>query len=261
MRFSPLFSGSSGNCSVVIAGNTKLLIDAGMAGKAIEAALAQVGIVPSELDAILVTHEHIDHVKGVGVLSRRFGLPVYANEGTWGAMAELVGNIGYGKERTFVTGQDFYIGDINVTPFATSHDAAEPVGYTFFSKGAELVYMTDTGYVSERLRQYAEGADLLFIESNHDIGMLRYGPYPYQLKQRILSEKGHLSNDACGELLKKLYVSGVRRAILAHLSHENNTEQIAYDTVRHALAEDGIAEKDFFLTVAHRDRVTGIFEL
>lgn len=261
MRFSPLYSSSSGNCSVIAAGKTKVLVDAGLTGKAVEAALAEVGISASELDAILVTHEHIDHIKGVGVLSRRYNLPVYANEGTWKAMDEQVGGISFSNVRMFVTGQDFYIGDLNVTPFPISHDAAEPVGYSFFNKGSSLVYMTDTGYVTEALAETAKAADLLFIESNHDVGMLKSGPYPYQLKKRILSDKGHLSNDACGALLKKLYLQGVRRAILAHLSHENNTESIAYGTVREALTGEGIAEKDFFLAVAHRDRVTGIFEL
>ena len=188
MQFSPLYSSSSGNCSVISAGGTKVLVDAGLTGKAIESALAQVGIMPSQLSAILITHEHIDHIKGVGVLSRRYNLPVYANEGTWKAMAEQVGSVGAGNVRTFITGQDFYIGDVNITPFAVSHDAAEPVGYTFFNKGSELVYMTDTGCVTEALRERAEHADLLFIESNHDVGMLKYGPYPYPLKKRILSD-------------------------------------------------------------------------
>lgn len=261
MQFSPLYSSSSGNSSLISAGKTKVLVDAGLTGKAVEAALAQVNVSATQIDAILITHEHIDHIKGVGVLSRRYNIPVYANEGTWKAMAEQVGSIGFRNVRTFVTGQDFYIGDLNVTPFSTSHDAAEPVGYGFFCKGSSLVYMTDTGCVSESLREKAEGADLLFIESNHDVGMLKNGPYPYQLKKRILSDKGHLSNDSCAELLKKLYLKGVRRAILAHLSHENNTEQIAYSTVRSALENEGIAEKDYFIAVAHRDRVTGIFDI
>ena len=261
MRFSPLYSGSSGNSSVVSAGGTNILVDAGMTGKAIETALSAVGMTPRELSAIVVTHEHIDHIRGVGILSRRYGIPVYANEGTWKAMAEQVGGLSLGSVRTFITGQDFYIGDVNITPFATSHDAAEPVGYAFFNKGANLIYMTETGCVSERLREIASGADLLFIESNHDVGMLKNGPYPYQLKKRILSDKGHLSNDACGSLLVKLYSCGVRRAILAHLSRENNTEQLALATVGSALAADGVDKKDYFLTVAHRDRVTGIFEL
>lgn len=261
MKFSPLFSGSSGNCSLVSAGGMNVLVDAGMTGKAIVSALSEVGVSPLELSAIVVTHEHIDHVRGVGVLSRKYNIPVYANEGTWRAASEIIGRVEMRNIRTFVTGQNFYIGDIDITPFPLSHDAAEPVGYAFFHKGSRLVYMTDTGCVSRELYETAQGAHLLFLESNHDIELLKHGPYPYQLKKRILSDKGHLSNAAAGELLTKLYTSGVRRAILAHLSQENNTERIAYNTVRTCLDGAGIAEKDFFLKVAHRDRITGIFEL
>ena len=261
MKISPLFSGSSGNCSVICAGGANLLVDAGMTGKSIISALDDVGVDPKDLTAILVTHEHSDHIKSVGILSRRFNIPVYANEGTWKAMGPFIGDVSLRNIRTFVNGQDFYIDNVDITPFSTSHDAADPVGYSFFHKGKRIVYMTDTGCVTEKLRSYAEGADILFLESNHDIDMLKNGPYPYHLKRRILSDKGHLSNAAAGELLNKLYPTGVRRVILAHLSRENNTERIAYDTVRTSLLEGGIPERDFFLTVAHRDRVTGIFEI
>lgn len=261
MKFSPLYSGSSGNCSVVSSGKTNILVDAGMTGKAITSALSDVGVDPKSLSAIVVTHEHSDHIKGIGILSRKYDIPVYANEGTWRAMHPLVGDVAMKNIRTFVTGQNFYIGDVDLTPFPISHDAAEPVGYAFFNKGVRLVYMTDTGCVTEALRETAAGADLLFLESNHDLDMLKNGPYPFQLKKRILSEKGHLSNAVAGSTLVKLYSTGVRRVILAHLSRENNTEPIAYSTVRQSLTDGGIAEKDFFLAVAHRDRVTGIFEL
>lgn len=261
MRFSPLYSGSSGNCSVVSAGKTTVLIDAGMTGKAIVSALEAVSIDPKSINAIVVTHEHSDHIKGIGILSRKYDLPVYANEGTWKAMSPLIGDISMHNIRTFVNGQNFYIGDLDFTPFRISHDAADPVGYSLCCKGTRIVYMTDTGCVNEALRETASGADLLFLEANHDVDMLRSGPYPYPLKRRILSDKGHLSNAAAGEFLKKLYPTGVRRVILAHLSRENNTEQIAYSSVRGALNEAQIPENEFFLTVAHRDRVTGIFEL
>lgn len=261
MRFSPLYSGSSGNCSVVSDGDTNILVDAGMPGKAVTDALNDVGIDPKRLSAIVVTHEHSDHIKGIGVLSRRYDIPVYANEKTWKSMHPLIGNIAMKNIRTFVTGQNFYLGNVDIDPFPTSHDAADPVGYVFTAKGIRLVYMTDTGYVPEALREKAAGADLLFLEANHDVDMLKTGPYPFQLKKRILSEKGHLSNAAAGELLCRLYPSGVRRVILAHLSKENNTERIAYNTVRDALLNNGIPEKDCFLAVAHRDRVTGIFDL
>ena len=261
MKFSPLFSGSSGNCSLVSAGGTDVLIDAGMPGKMIIGALGDVGADPAKLSAIVVTHEHSDHIKSIGVLSRKYDIPVYANEGTWRAMSPLIGDVAMKNIRTFITGQNFYIGNIDVTPFPLSHDAAEPVGYSFFHKGSRLVYMTDTGYVPEAMRETAAGAGLLFLESNHDVDMLKSGPYPYILKKRILSDKGYLSNAAAGELIKKLYPTGVRRVILAHLSRENNTEEIARSTVRAVLSESGITEKDLFLEVAHRDRVTGVFEI
>ncbi len=238
-----------------------MLVDAGMTGKAIVGALCDVGIEPSSLSGIVVTHEHSDHIKAVGIMSRKYNIPVYANEGTWKAMSPFIGDVAMRNIRTFVTGQNFYIGDLDLTPFATSHDAAEPVGFSFFSKGKRLVYMTDTGRVTESLREIGAGADLLFLESNHDVEMLKNGPYPYQLKRRILSDKGHLSNDAAGDLLAKLYPTGMRRVILAHLSRENNTERIAYGAVRARLENEDISEKDFFVAVAHRDRVTGIFEL
>ena len=207
MRFSPLYSGSSGNCSVVSEGSTNVLVDAGMPGKAITDALNDVGIDPRKLSAIVVTHEHSDHIKGIGVMSRRYDIPVYANERTWKAMSPLIGNVGMKNIRTFVTGQNFYLGDIDVDPFPTSHDAAEPVGYVFAAKGVKLVYMTDTGFVPEAMRETAKGADMLFLESNHDVDMLKTGPYPYQLKKRILSDKGHLSNDACAALFR----NGIRK--------------------------------------------------
>ncbi|MBO4385145.1 MAG: MBL fold metallo-hydrolase [Clostridia bacterium] len=261
MIFSPLYSGSTGNASILTAGKTNILIDGGLAGKALIDALDAVGVEPSSLSAIVVTHEHIDHIKGVGIMSRKFDIPVYANEKTWRAMAPIVGGVAMKNIRTFVTGQNFYIGDVDLTPFPLSHDAAEPVGYVFFNKGKRIVYMTDTGRVTEALREKAAGADLIFLESNHDVDLLLSGPYPERLKRRILSDHGHLSNDAAGELLMKLYPTGVRRAILAHLSRENNTEDIALGSARAYLNASGVPEKDFFLAVAHYDRVTGIFEI
>lgn len=261
MVFSPLFSGSTGNASVLTAGRTNILIDGGLPGKALTDALNAVGVDPASLSGIVVTHEHVDHVKGVGIMSRKYDIPVYANEKTWRAMAPMIGGVAMKNIRTFITGQNFYIGDVDLTPFPLSHDAAEPVGYAFFNKGKRIVYMTDTGRVTEALREKAAGADLLFLESNHDVDLLRSGPYPERLKRRILSDHGHLSNDAAGELLMKLYPTGVRRAILAHLSRENNTEDIALGSARAYLNASGVPEKDFFLAVAHYDRVTGIFEI
>lgn len=258
MKFIPLISGSSGNSSLIEAGGKKLLVDAGHTGKCIQDALRMVGTDPTELSGILVTHDHVDHTKGVGVLSRRYDLPVYANAGTFETMKPIVNEIAFPNVRLFRSNQDFYIGDINITPFKTPHDAAEPVGFAFTYRGCKLTYMTDIGCMREELYEHAANSNLLFIEANHDIPMLKNGPYPYALKKRILSDKGHLSNDNCGRALVRLYGLGVRSAILGHLSKENNTEELAYSTVRGLLEAEGIT--DMQLTVAKRSTVTGVFE-
>ena len=198
MRFIPLFSGSSGNCSVIQTEKATLLVDAGLTGKAVCGALASAGINPASVDGILVTHDHIDHTRAVGILSRKYDMPVYANAGTWEAMNPIVKQVDFRNVRVFRTDEDFYIGDINILPFKTPHDAKESVGFIFISRGSKLAYMTDIGCVHESMLNQAAGAQLVFIESNHDVQMLKTGPYPYVLKKRILSDNGHLSNADCG---------------------------------------------------------------
>lgn len=259
MRFIPLFSGSSGNSSYIEAGGVRLLIDAGLTGKLVTEALYSVGIRPEALNGILVTHDHVDHTKGVGILSRKYNLPVYANEGTFRAMTPIVKDLDFKNVRLFRTGEDFYIGDLNITPFKTPHDAAESVGFCFAHQGKKLCYMTDIGCFRESMFGEAAGAQLVFIEANHDVEMLKNGPYPYHLKQRILSESGHLSNENCGKALVRLYGTGVRYAVLGHLSKENNTEEAAFSAVSGALEKAGIS--DMHVIVAKRDRITGIFEI
>ena len=255
MRFIPLFSGSSGNCSVIQTEKATLLVDAGLTGKAVCGALASAGINPASIDGILVTHDHIDHTRAVGILSRKYDMPVYANAGTWEAMNPIVKQVDFRNVRVFRTDEDFYIGDINILPFKTPHDAKESVGFIFISRGSKLAYMTDIGCVHESMLNQAAGAQLVFIESNHDVQMLKTGPYPYVLKKRILSDNGHLSNADCGAA----YSPGVRRAVLGHLSQENNTEETAFSTVTQALEAAGIS--DMQLVVAKRDGVTGVFEV
>ena len=259
MKFIPLFSGSSGNSSYLEVGSTRLLIDAGMTGKAITEALCRISVSPEKLSGILVTHDHIDHTRGVGILSRKYDLPVYANAGTLKAMEPITKELAYSNTRLFQTDEDFYIGDINILPFKTPHDAAESVGFVFTAGEKKLTYMTDIGCMRESMLERAAGSGLVFIESNHDIEMLKRGPYPYPLKQRILSEHGHLSNENCGRALVKLYETGVRFAVLGHLSKENNTEYEAYNTVCRVLEDANIP--DMRIVVAKRSEITGIFEL
>lgn len=261
MRFCTLLSGSSGNSTFIESGKTRLLVDAGAPASRIAAALESIGVEASSINGILVTHDHIDHVSGVGVCARKLGLPVYANGGTWRAMERTVGKIPPELMRVFETGRDFFIGSLNVLPCPTPHDAAEPVGYVFTGNGHKLTVMTDTGFFGERLLEAAAGSELIMIEANHDIEMLKCGRYPYPLKRRILSDEGHLSNDGCGAALVALYKTGVHRAVLAHLSRDNNIEALALETVRQALTAAMIPEDGFELSVASRSAPGEMLEI
>ena len=256
-----LASGSAGNCTLVQDGETSLLIDAGISAKRICAGLNALGVSVDELSGILITHEHSDHIKGVGVLSRRYSIPVYANSATWDAMSPLIGEVAPSCVRIFETDRDFFIRELNVLPFATPHDAAESVGYCFNHKGAQVSTLTDVGHINARLLSAVQESDIILLESNHDVEMLKAGSYPYTLKRRILGDNGHLSNDAAGEALVKLYKCGLRNAVLGHLSHENNLEPLALETVRQALRNEDIFDEEFSLCVAHRDRAAGMFEI
>ncbi|MBO4925997.1 MAG: MBL fold metallo-hydrolase [Clostridia bacterium] len=263
LTFCPLFSGSSGNALYISGGDTRILIDAGMAGRSIENALREIGVLPEMLSGIAVTHEHSDHVKGVGILSRKYHIPVYANEGTWNGMARSVGDIPPGCRRIVQTGEDFYIGDLALLPFAIPHDAAEPVGYRVFCAAHSVATATDIGHMTKQILRTLAGAEVLLLESNHDPDMLRRNPhYPLQLKQRILGSRGHLSNDDSAEALLALYETGVRQVLLGHLSGENNTPELALDTAVHRLSRAGVRlNEDIGLGVAWRDRVSRKFEI
>jgi len=263
LTFCPLFSGSSGNALYISAGDTRILIDAGLPGRTIEEALRQIGVLPEMLSAVAVTHEHSDHVKGVGILSRKYHIPVYANEPTWNAMARSVGEIPRGCRRVFETEADFYIGDLALYPFSIPHDAAEPVGFRVFCGGRSVATATDMGHMKKSVFQALAGTDVLLLESNHDPDLLRQNPhYPLYLKQRILGSRGHLSNAASAEALLKLYESGVRQVLLGHLSGENNTPELALDTAVRRLEKDGVRlNEDIGLGIAWRDRASRKFEI
>ena len=265
MRFTfcPLFSGSSGNALFIGAGDTRILIDAGMPGRTIENALRQINVLPETLSGIAVTHEHSDHVKGVGILSRKYHLPVYANERTWNAMARSVGEIAPGNRREFKDEEDFYIGDLALCPFSIPHDAADPVGYRVYYGGRSAATATDMGYVKKSVLRTLSGVDVLLLESNHDPDLLMQNPhYSLYLKQRILSNHGHLSNAASADALLFLYESGVRQVLLGHLSQENNTPELALQTAQERLSREGVRlNEDISLGLAWRDRVSRKFEI
>lgn len=265
MRFTfcPLFSGSSGNSLFIGAGNTRILIDAGLSGRTVSDALNSIGILPETLNGILVTHEHSDHVKGVGILSRKYHLPVYANARTWAAMERQIGAVAPSLRREFESNESFFIGDLSVMPFSIPHDAADPVGFRVYAGAHSAATATDMGYFSQRAFDALAGVDLLVLESNHDIDMLHANErYSKALKARILGRHGHMSNVACAEALWMLYQSGVRHVVLGHLSHENNTPELAMRTVCEAMTAHGLTVgSDICVDMAWRDHVGSVYEI
>lgn len=262
MKFCAIASGSSGNCQYIETNEKKILIDAGLSGKAIEENLRAVGVDPGDLDGIFVTHEHNDHVKGVGILARRWGLDVFANENTWHAMEKTVKRIDDHKRHVFHTAQAFSYGDMEIVPMALFHDAAEGTGYVICSGNKKISVLTDTGWVNTSMLEKMSGSDLYYIESNHDTDMLESGPYPRILKDRIASTRGHLSNEHCGELLTGLLEKKGEHVVLAHLSEENNRPLLAARATREILAEHAIYEgRDFILEVAKAKLPSRFIEL
>jgi len=239
MRVATLASGSSGNAIYIEAEEEAILIDAGLSGRAVVERLAAIDRDLSDIKAILVTHEHSDHIKGVGVLSRKLDIPVYATEKTWAAMSKAVGSVAEENRGCVKAGQGLEVGSFKMDVFATSHDASEPVGYTIRTHDAKLGVLTDTGCINLSVKQQLAGSDMLICESNHDLDMLKNGPYPWSLKKRILSQKGHLSNLAAGHILADLCSGSTRQVVLAHLSEENNDPRLAYRTVAEIMKGKG----------------------
>lgn len=247
MRLVTFASGSSGNCSLIETASGGLLLDAGISCRKICQALRRCGRTPEELWGILITHEHDDHVRALSVLLRRAPLRVFAPAGAALALRERVPELS-GLLEIVEPERTFSLGDLTLTPFSTPHDARESVGYIIAGEGGRLGFCTDTGTVTEEMLSAMLGSDAALIEANHDLDMLRRGPYPYPLKRRILSERGHLCNDASAVFACRLAGSGTRTIALGHLSRENNTPRLAYDTVRSAL--DGCGHPEVALHVA-----------
>ncbi|MDA0745389.1 MAG: MBL fold metallo-hydrolase [bacterium] len=255
MKVCVLASGSAGNSIFVQHGTTRVLVDAGLAGKRIEERLNAVEVDPASLQGIVVSHEHSDHIHGVGVLARRFGLPVYMTEGTLQASKKTFR--GTERVRTFANDEIFAIGDLEFQPYALSHDAADPVNFVVDGGGSRLGIATDMGVVTQLVYQRLRNADLVILESNYDRELLMNGPYPWDLKRRISGNRGHLPNDRAAETLSDLAVEGLQQAVLAHLSDKNNRPDLASEACRAGLTGRGV--RDFLLTVAEQDRPSPIF--
>lgn len=257
MRVRSIASGSSGNSIYMGTDNTHILIDAGISGKRITSALEEMQITGNDINALFITHEHIDHIKGVGVICRKFGIPVYA---TYETINEIRNNKSVGKidESLFnvvFPDTEINIGDIKVTAFNTSHDAVNPVGYRLSAGDKSAALVTDLGEYDDYIVSNLQNLDAIFIEANHDIRMLQTGPYSYELKRRIMGARGHLSNEDGGRLLSRILHDNMKHVILSHLSHENNYPHLAYEAVRMevTMADNKYHGDDFDIRVASRD--------
>ncbi|APC50106.1 MBL fold metallo-hydrolase [Virgibacillus halodenitrificans] len=240
LRFSVLASGSTGNAFYIESEKEKILVDAGLSGKQIDRLFQEINIDPSKLTGILVTHEHSDHIKGLGIVARKYNLPIYANEKTWKAMERSIGKLTTDQKFHFGMEEVKTFGDMDIESFGVSHDAAEPMFYTFHHDNKKVALVTDLGYVSERIKKTVEDADAYIFEANHDVSMLRMGRYPWNVKRRILGDSGHVSNEDCGLALTDIISNRTKRIYLAHLSLDNNMKDLARMSVESVLQERGI---------------------
>lgn len=257
MNLCSLASGSSGNCVYLGTESTGVLVDVGVSAKLAESGLHTIGRTLSDIDGILVTHEHSDHIRGIGVAARKLGVPIYATKGTICAMkrSTSLGKIDESLYREIRADEPFSIGDMEILPLRTSHDAAEPVAYRVNAGKKSAAVVTDLGVFDGYIVSRLQGLDAVLLEANHDVRMLQAGIYPYYLKQRILGEHGHLSNENAGRLLCSILHDQLKHIYLGHLSKENNYEELAYETVRMevTLGDNPYRAEDFRIVVAKRD--------
>ncbi|WEV70955.1 MBL fold metallo-hydrolase [Lactobacillus sp. ESL0785] len=265
MRVSILASGSTGNTSLIETPQHKILMDAGLSGKKIKELLAQVGVDIAMIDMVFLSHDHSDHSKGLGVLMRRYPqIAAFSNSGTWRYLiaTNKIGKLPVEQINTIEPGQTQTFGDLDVTAFATSHDAAEPQYYVFTSGGKRMAFLTDTGYVSQKVERVIEDADAYLMEFNYDDMMLRNGPYSWQLKQRILSDEGHLSNDEAGQALLDVVSSKTKQIYLAHRSQHNNTAQLAYEAAKQVLVNgDANLPSDVQIKLTNPEQPTDLVQI
>lgn len=262
MRLCSIASGSSGNCIYIGSENTHLLVDAGISRKRIEEGLQQIGVRGEELTGILVTHEHADHIQGLGVFSRKYEIPIYATAGTILGIqsSKSLGKMPEGICSQIHNDEDFTLGDILIHPFAISHDANEPSGFRFEQGDKRVAVATDLGKYDSYIVENLQNLNAVLLESNHDIHMLEVGPYPYYLKQRVMGDRGHLSNELSGRLLCDILHGKLQNVLLGHLSRENNYAQLAYETVKLeiTLGDNPYKGEDIPISVAARDKVSEI---
>ena len=262
MRLCSIASGSSGNCIYVGSDSTHLLVDTGISKKRIEESLAELEVKGEELNGILITHEHSDHIQGLGVFCRKYEVPIYATKGTIAGICacKTLGKIPEGLFREISSDETFDVGDLTVKPFAISHDANEPTGFRIEQEEKAVAVATDLGIYDDYIVENLKGLDAVVLEANHDIHMLEVGPYPYPLKRRVLGDHGHLSNELSGRLLCKILHDKMKHVVLGHLSRENNFPELAYETVKLevTMSNTPFDGNDIPLMVAERDKMSKI---
>lgn len=236
--FCPLASGSKGNCIYVGTEHTKILIDAGISTKMIKSRLEEIDVDLADIDAILITHEHGDHIQGLKVLAYKMGIPVFTNSETAKGIAEYFHDCP--KFKIFSTGETFEFGDFEIHPFSIQHDTLDPVAFTIRVNDLKLGFCADLGFVTTLVKNQLQNCDYLYVEANHQISMVHASPRPMVYKQRVLSRVGHLSNEACGNLLSEVAHSNLKHVHLAHLSSECNSHETALSVVRGILEQNGI---------------------
>ncbi len=259
MKISILASGSSGNCIYLGSDDTSILIDIGISAKRTQENLIKIGISPENLDAIIITHEHTDHIKGLSVFTRRWHTPVYMTEATYSEVAYRVLPKKIPKVNYITCGESFNIGDLELLPFNTPHDAIDPCGYIINNDGLSVGIATDLGQMTHLVRERLRGCSALILEANHDLDMLLNGIYPWYLKQRVKGRNGHLSNEAMGDALKELAHKDLQAVFLAHISKENNNPKLAQKQAELALKASGFNNVKVFIT--YQNKITPILEL
>lgn len=262
MRLCSIASGSSGNCIYVGSEQTHLLVDTGISKKKIDESLSELGVKGEELSGILITHEHSDHIQGLGVFSRKYGIPIYATKGTIEGIKDYkgLGKMPEGLYHEVAVDQKFSIGDLEIKPFSISHDAKEPSGFRIENCDKSVAVATDLGVYDDYIVNNLKNLDAILLEANHDVHMLEVGPYPYYLKQRVLGNRGHLSNELTGRLLCNILHDKLKYIVLGHLSKENNYEELARETVKLevTMGDTPYKGEDLPLMVAQRDAMSSI---
>ena len=261
LKFCSLYSGSTGNSLYLESENTKILVDAGVSAKKIVSALTSLDVNIEDIDSILVTHEHSDHIKSLGTISKKFDIPVYANTKTWDAMKEQKDKISSKNQFEFNNSEVFEINDLKIYPFDIPHDAANPCGFNIYNKKAKLSIATDLGHMTNKIISNLDGSSFIMLEANYEPEVLKCCSYPYYLKNRIAGPNGHLSNNTAGKTIATLMHSGLKEVLLGHLSKESNFPELAHKTVVSELQDYSYSEDELKISVASRIEPSKLIEV